>query len=266
MNDTELDELLNVWKAPAPRESFTRDLRAAIGAKPERRPRKLFIAWKLGAAAAVVILAMLLANSKVFSQRSKPRFTVESKIVRYDGWGGPPWRVATGPESPLITSYNQDGSEVILSWSSPDHPFQATLWKARLALFDAVDGMKGRFVSIAERLDPRNIAANNDDDEAFAVVYPASVGYPRIVGRRDSLLSSGCRTSFGGTEVLGQDVVLNYSTTVLRQAGGGHSLITLWMAPELSCFALRITIQAQQPDGSWKMVSERQALKVTVNR
>jgi hypothetical protein len=266
MNDAELDELLNVWKAPAPREHFTRDLRAAIGATAERQPRKVFIGWKLGAAAAVVILAMLLANSNVFSQRSRPRFTVDSKIIRYDGWGGPPWRFATGPESPLITSYNQDGSEVILSWSSPDHPLQATLWKARMALSDTVDGMKDRVVSIAERLDPRKISPNNEDDDAFAVVYPASVGYPRIVGRRDSLLSSGCRTSFGGTEFLGQDVVLNYSTTVLRQAGGGHSMITLWMAPELSCFALRITIQAQQPDGSWKLVSERQALKVTMNR
>jgi len=266
MNDAELDELLNVWKAPPPSEGFRRDLRAAIGARRDRPPRKLFIGWRLGAVTAVVIVVALLANSNVFSQRNRPPYTVESKIVRYDGWGGPPWHFATAPESPLITSYNQGGSEVILSWSFPDHPLQAALWKARLGVSGAVDRMTNSFLSIAERLDPRNIAPHNEDDDAFAVVYPGSVGYPRVVGRRDSLLSAGCRTSFGGTEILGQDVVLNYPTTVLRQTGGGRSIITLWMAPELSCFALRITIHAEQPDGSWKLVSEKQALKVIVNR
>jgi hypothetical protein len=266
MNDAELDELLNAWKAPPPRESFRRDLRAAIGAMRERPGRKPFMGWRLGVVASAVIIAVLLANSNMFSQRNRPPYTVDSKIIRSDGWGGPPWHITTGPESPLITSYNQGGSEVILSWSSPDHPLEAALWKARLAVSGAVDRMTSRFLSIAERLDPRNIAPRHEEDDAFAVVYPGSVGYPLVVGRRDSLLSSGCRTSFGGTEVLGQDVVLNYPTTVLRQMGGGRSMITLWMAPELSCFALRITIHAKQPDGSWELVSEKRALKVAVNR
>jgi hypothetical protein len=42
--------------------------------------------------------------------------------------------------------------------------------------------------------------------------------------------------------------------------------MTVWMSPELSCFALRARIEAQQPDGSRTTVSEKQAVKVTLNR
>jgi hypothetical protein len=38
------------------------------------------------------------------------------------------------------------------------------------------------------------------------------------------------------------------------------------MAPELGCFVLRATIEHKQPDGSWKLVTERNAVKVNVNR
>jgi hypothetical protein len=88
-----------------------------------------------------------------------------------------------------------------------------------------------------------------------------------IVGRRSTLVSSGCRTSHGDSKVVGQEVILNYPTTAVEQDfGGERGRLTVWMAPELSCFALRATIQEKQPDGSWKLVSEKKALKVTVNR
>ena len=64
---------------------------------------------------------------------------------------------------------------------------------------------------------------------------------------------------------MGQDAMLNYSTSVVQEEFRDRR-ITLWMAPELSCFALRATIQMKQPDGSWKLVSEKKALNVTVNR
>jgi hypothetical protein len=35
--------------------------------------------------------------------------------------------------------------------------------------------------------------------------------------------------------------------------------------PQLSCFALRATVEVQQADGTWSLVSEKKALKVTMN-
>ena len=42
--------------------------------------------------------------------------------------------------------------------------------------------------------------------------------------------------------------------------------MTLSMAPDLSCFALRATVEMQLEDGRWNLVSEKKAVKVTVNR
>lgn len=264
MNDRELDELLNTWKAPAPRESLREAVRAGIEPKRWRPGRPLFTRWRLASVAAVVILAFTLASPNVL-WRARPAFTVDSKVTYYVPFGAPPWYPAVLPESPLVTSYNDEGSEVILSWSSPEHPFQTLLWKVRLAISSEYDWLTGEFVSAIERLDRRVVLYEENGDE-FASVYPSNVASGFIVGRRSALLSSGCRTSQGGAEVIGEEVILNYPTTIVQQEnGGGRILLTLWMAPELSCFALRATINEKQPDGTWKLASEKKALKVTVN-
>ena len=37
------------------------------------------------------------------------------------------------------------------------------------------------------------------------------------------------------------------------------------MVPDLGCFALRITIEEQRLDGTFRPVSDKQALRVTLN-
>jgi hypothetical protein len=37
------------------------------------------------------------------------------------------------------------------------------------------------------------------------------------------------------------------------------------MAPELGCFALRITTEEKQTDGTWRLVREKRALRVNSN-
>jgi hypothetical protein len=49
-------------------------------------------------------------------------------------------------------------------------------------------------------------------------------------------------------QILGQDDV------------SGSVCARLWMAPDLSCFALGVTIHAKQPDGTWKLMIEKQAV------
>lgn len=93
------------------------------------------------------------------------------------------------------------------------------------------------FFSATESLKRHFVLSPDEEAEAFAIVYPSS---PRsdlglVVGRREALMSSGCQTSHGGAQMVGQDVILNYPVTGVQQPHRGRmEIVTLWMAPELS--------------------------------
>ena len=44
-----------------------------------------------------------------------------------------------------------------------------------------------------------------------------------------------------------------------------HGRMTLWLAPDLGCFALKVTYEEQRPDGTFHLVNAKQGLKVTLN-
>jgi hypothetical protein len=74
----------------------------------------------------------------------------------------------------------------------------------------------------------------------------------------------------GGTsclagEVVGRETILNYPTAAVQVLLWDRRRTTLWMSPDLGCFALRITIEVRRPDGSFHLVNEKEALKVTLN-
>jgi hypothetical protein len=50
----------------------------------------------------------------------------------------------------------------------------------------------------------------------------------------------------------------------IQLGSGDQRRLTLWMAPDLGCFALRITTEERRPD-TFRLVSRKQALKVTLN-
>ena len=54
----------------------------------------------------------------------------------------------------------------------------------------------------------------------------------------------------------------NHRRRTPRVGAGGR--ITVWTAPDLGCFALRITSEAQRPDGSFHLENVKQALRVTL--
>ena len=258
MNDKELDELLNTWKTPAAPESLREGVRRGIAAAREVPVRKPFRGWKLLiAGAAVAAIAFVLADSSAFSEKTSPPYTVESEIVLDPGtpdeacefcWRGD-LRAFPGPKRVLMTSYNQAGSEVIVTWSAPDHPFEGAFFGAKLAL------------STFHR---RLILGPDKEANDFAVVYTA-VGQSHVLTERSALVNSGCRAlpPRGGT-IVGEEVILNYAT-VVAQYDLRRSRMIVWLAPELSCFALRARIERQQPDDSWIVESEKKALKVTLN-
>jgi hypothetical protein len=262
MNEKELDELLNAWETPPVPASLRAGVQAGIATKSKKPQRSWFSGWRLlaaGAAAAVVVV--MLANTSAFPEKiSPPPFVVESQITvpgapdcnncwKYVLYPGYP-----GPSRTLMRSFNQAGSEVVLSWSTPDHTFEGAALATKLAVSNAI-GSFHRFFGLS--------ADEKAERELRAVISPR-VGEFMDIGERAFLVSSGCRPSGRHGEVIGQEVVLNYPTTVVR-VDFWHSRMILWMAPELSCFALRATVEAQQPDGSWTLMSDKKALKVTVN-
>jgi hypothetical protein len=77
-------------------------------------------------------------------------------------------------------------------------------------------------------------------------------------------IRNGCKpTDMGGTPmtVIGEESVLNYTTTVSRSEGGGLRF-TQWFAPELDCHSLRSTTEKVLADGTFRLVGEWRVLKV----
>jgi hypothetical protein len=259
MNDSELNELLDKWKTPAVPASMREKVGARIAVN-QRKPlwARLF-GWRpLAAATAVVAIAVVLADTYAFSTKATPPpFTVESEIIRHDDlpdcltcWISP---VYPGPKRALMTSYSQAGSEMVLSWSAVGKlHLPAALWSAKLAVSGAFNKLR-RIVPLMPELEPTDY---------YAVIYTA-VNESRSLGGRDDLLRYSCRPTGRSAEVIGEEVVLDYPTVVVRD-NSYKSRMTLWMSPELSCFALRAIVEAEQPDGTWTLLTEKKALKVTM--
>jgi hypothetical protein len=73
--------------------------------------------------------------------------------------------------------------------------------------------------------------------------------------------------------VIGGETILGHSTIAVMRplpnprptpSRPAAARITMWMAPDLGCFALRLAIEEQRPDGTFRLVSEKQALHVKV--
>jgi hypothetical protein len=269
MNDTELDELLDIWKTPPPPAGLRTRLQDAA-ARESESPRlpgwKFFGRWKvLLASAAGVVLVFLLVNPAISQKISPPPYTVDSEIIVHpdDARGCFDfgkiglerilgcWPYAR-PMHMLMSSYNAAGSEVVLSWSDPGKPLEAWLWSAKLAMFSALDKMHGV-------LSPSN---GEEDDHA---VFHFSSDEKWTIGEKDALPNSGCRPVSRIGEVIGNESVLGYPT-IIGRIDYYKTRLTLWMAPQLSCFALRARVERQQPDGSWTLMNEKKALKVTVRQ
>jgi hypothetical protein len=268
MNDNELDELLNAWKTPPPPAGMRERLRVASAPlSAEAAPaRKVFRGWKvLVATAAALAMVVAITNKAALSQMlNPPPYTVDSEItvhpedatgcialgkIGLERLGCVPY---TRPMHMLMSSYNADGSEVVLSWSDPGEPLESWLWSAKLAVLSGLD-------KVHEVLSPSE--PGPDDHAAF---YSAS-DQRWVIGEKTAFVRSGCRPGPRRGEMIGEEVLLGYPTIVSR-FDYGKTRLTLSMAPRLSCFALRAAIERQQPDGSWTPVTEKKAVKVNVNR
>jgi hypothetical protein len=236
MNDTELDEMLDKWSVPSPSASLRATVRAgfAVGLEPKPSPGVL-VRWltaiipgprkALPAGAILGIGALLLVVTQALPRTPSPPYTVDSEFIRY-----------SDDHSPVIlsvsTSYNDtSGREIVLSRSIPSHHFGTAIGH----MIDAV-------WYLWSQLTPPPVV-NRDQLERTA-----------------ALIRAGCADG----AVVGRETILNYPTTAVERRAGDRRRMTLWMAPGLGCFALRITTEAQRPDGTFHLVTVKQALKVTL--
>ena len=269
MNDTELDEMLDTWQAPAVPASLRENVRAGFAANLQQRPlrdrRPRWVTkWPrsarkgMFAGAAVGAGLLLLIVTQALPQPLPPEnipYTVDSEFLRYADDGSPSVEM-------YLTSYtNQNGAEALVSRSLPNHPFGTALGRT----LDATLPAWQRLIL--------PLTVTSAELEKIKKSRPPSIGF--ITGCADWTCLLLNRYFFrkpaigGGNEcvegtVVGRETILNYPTTAVELRGWDGSKTTLWMAPELGCFALKITSEDQRPDGSFHLEKAKQALKITL--
>jgi hypothetical protein len=247
MNDTELDQLLDTWSVPPTPASLRGSVRAGFAARPERKrflgsPARwisLFAAAILAMGAFLLVVALALPQTLgLDSPPARIPYTVDSEIVRYANDG------SSSVEANL-TSYNNNGSEIVL------FGVYSSFSTAIRAAAARVGELTLPFVLSKEQWD----LVRSQSRVRFGPVGG------RFVGNAAALLQAGCVSG----PVVGRETILNHPTVAVRRSMNDRERMTLWMAPDLGCFALRITIEHQQPDGTFRLGIKKQAVKVTVN-
>jgi len=239
MNDTELDELLNVWSVPEPSPSIRERLRCAFAEALERKPiprrRRLLTFARRGFLAAAFVAAgaflLLVAQTfprtfQWFAPAGPIPYTVDSEVTRFGDDG-------SSKVVEYLTSYNHKGVEIALSKVYPGAPFVT-------------------FVEpILDRL-----------HQLFRPSSPlSSEQLERRARAQLDLVDAGC---VDGSSI-GRDTILNYAVVVSQQRFRDQRT-TMWLAPDLECFALRVDLERSRPGGAFRLVTRRQALRVTRNQ
>ena len=166
------------------------------------------------------------------------------------------------------TSYESTGSnanEILVSRSMPGNPFKTVLGQAMdvtlpaLAVFHnhvlgfVAPGMLARMEQMKRSRPPgiSFITGCEPDSECLVLDH---YGFTKAA-------AGACVDS----PVVDRATILTHPTEAVRDRWTEHGRMTLWMAPDLACFALRVTYEAERPDGTFHLVAAKQAMKVTLN-
>lgn len=238
MNDQDLDEMLDQWQAPPMRESLREDVRAGFSARTAPRRRRCTLPQlplgrlAVGALAAAALVFGVIQVAPRTVAMASPSFRipyyVEYSYERLDAKG------STAKRS-RFKAFPYGGIDINMSvvdlYGSP---------------FDAVRELAG---SIRTRL----VLA------APSMVLPKHPPMTEPAWHVD-YVKSGCSTR---PTVIGQERVAGYDTVVVQNAYPKHRF-TSWLAPELGCAALKLTYEEGQSDGTYRMVTRKEALRVTI--
>jgi hypothetical protein len=254
MNDTELDEILNKWEAPPAPVSLRAKVQAGFSTDRPRRqapggrwhwitfftPRKTVLGGiALVAGALLCLVTLALSQTLILSS---PPYTVESKCVRFADERGHAAEM-------ILTSYNDKGSEIVLSRSLPGNLFATVATRVT----DAAGALITRFTWPVFK--PEQL-------EIIKTQAGVSTGFQHwYLGSAAELLQHGCVNG----PVVGREKILDYQTTAVEYRQGNYFKFTVWRAPDLGCFALRVTDEERQDDGTYRLMREKRAFHVMLN-
>ena len=259
MNDTELDELLHTWASPPAPASLRESVRTEFAANLERKTSPGMLRWiaafvpsarrSLIAGAILAVGAFLLVvtlalpqTHRLVSPPVRIPYIVDSDVVQYADDG-------TSAVEEHRGSYNDNGREVGVYAVYPS--FLNAIWHALGTAGSVVGRLTLPFIVSPELLKKFESAAR--------VSAGSEHGY--ALGSAAALIKAGCVCG----PVVGRETILGHPTVAVQPSLGSHQRVTFWMAPDLGCFALRITVEEQRPDGTFRLVIRKQALKVTLN-
>ena len=258
-SDSDLDCLLKAWTVPHSPDSLERRVRRAYGDRAYSRTTPGLLEgsasrWIAGLmpmagkfagviASAVVLLAVI---TRAFPQSlglvSPPAaIIIDSEFLDYKDDGS-----STAGEYRTSSVSSLDG-ETIWSSSFPGDPLRTVAGVVVNPVKSVLNPMMHRVI------DPLFYKSGRTEHmRALAEAEAARI-------------RNGCTpTNHWGTpmEVIGEETVLNYTTTVSRFSEGRDVRITEWFAPELDCLSLKSTTEKALPDGTFRLAGERRVLKV----
>jgi hypothetical protein len=243
MNDTELDQVLNRWSVPPAPASLRARVRVGFAARPERKTFRGLPVLITAAGIALFLLAVTLALPQTLSLVSpavRVPYIVDSDVARYAADGSSSVELS-------LRSYNNDGSEVVLYEAA-----HSLLPSIKLGL-QTVGPIVGRLMLL--------FVVSREQAEKDKLIARVSAGFEGYwLGSAAALIDSGCVNG----PVVGHETILNHRTVAVRQFNDVQRM-TLWMAPDLGCFALRLTREERRADGTFRLVLKKQATKVTLN-
>lgn len=259
MTDSELDEILNQWSAPCPPPFTRKHVQARFSTLP---PRKR--CWRKSAVAAGVLAsaALFLLVTQAFPQRpARPPWSVDSEFVRYADDG------STSIEMDS-TSYESNGAEILLSRSTPGNPFKTALMTGVDVALPAASRLQMRLLGVLQPgMLERMERMKRSRPPGLSFLTGCEPGSGCLILDHFGYLKSAAGT--GGScvdkPVVDRTTILHHPTEAIQDRWTEQGRMTLWMAPDLDCFALRVTYEEQLPDGTFHLVSAKQALRVNSN-
>jgi hypothetical protein len=264
MNENELDDILDTWHVPAASPSLRDHVRAGFTRRPDRTTF-LSALWRwmtihprsLATSAAVAGVALLMMVSRADPQPAPAiPWTVDSEFLRYADDGSSSIEM-------YATSYIEKGAEKILARSAPSNPLKTAMWVAADAIGPAHDRIVSRLMFDQAKLD--RIHKSREERASRTVGMVTGCGALCLTvdhfffERATPGPATGC---LAGT-VVGRDTILGHPVTAFRERWTEHGRMTVWMAADLGCFALRGVYEAEQTDGNFHVVSEKRAVKIT---
>lgn len=260
--DPELEWVRRSWEPQPPTADFHNRVLTAYVREADRvagyaRPRKRTATWMaaFARAAAVAILAgaALLAIVAVALPQTtsavSPPWTVDSEFLYYNEDG-------SSSVEMYMTSYSINAAEILLSKTWPGSPFKTVIGRT----LDAI-GTVPAFVSEREE----KIRQSHLRHEFITRCSMGCLVANYVFFSQAERQWTGC---VPGT-VVGHEQILGHSTEAVRppwQPKNGQERLTLWTAADLGCFALKVTYEEQLPDGTFRLVSEKRALRVNMNQ